>query len=124
MIKNDNTQRDDWVKKFIQKVQAEPLATPEEIAQNKAENEQRTPTKYRTISIDGGGIITVTVNQFGPNGIRACGDHEIKPGEEYYEEALRDCGCLKPGESHVTIEKLIDGKWIEQELNHPDSHVA
>lgn len=105
----------EWLSKFLKRVNEEPQDSPEEIARSKAERENAIPVKYRTVWRDKDGTIRIKMNQWGPSGIIACGGHTFKPGDEYYEEALRDYSYLKPGESHSTVEKLINGQWVEQE---------
>lgn len=105
----------EWLAKFLKRVKEEPRRSPEEIAQRKAKREQAVPVKYRTVWRDRDGTIRIKMNQWGPSGIIACGGHTFKPGDQYYEEALKDFSYLKPGESQSTVEKLINDRWVKQE---------
>lgn len=114
MIKNSEREQNDWLSKFLKRVNEEPQRSPEEIAQSKAEREQAVPVKYLTVRKDEDGSIIVKMNQYGPSQIVACGEHTFEPGGDGHEQALQDYSYLKPGESRTIIKKLINGEWIVQ----------
>lgn len=54
-----------------------------------------------------------------PGGGIAEGESNVDPGNEIYDELMREHGPLEPGEHHVIKRKLIDGEWVRL----PDSEV-
>ena len=57
-------------------------------------------------------VISLSVSQWLPGGMRTHGDSECAPGDLEYEELKKIHKLEKPGDSSNLIKKLVDGKWV------------
>lgn len=104
----------DSFEKLTERLLSGPPNTPEESAQFKAEREAARGTMWEWAQMQDDGVIGVRSSGYDIDGSHGIGEFTVSPNDEDYEQAKKQYGLNKPGDTFHVTKKLVSGEWIVQ----------
>lgn len=86
--------------------------TPEEMAQDEAEREERKGTMWEWAQMQDDGLIGVRSACTALDGSHGTGGFTVSPDDDDYEKAKLQYGLSKPGDTYYIRKKLVNDEWI------------
>jgi hypothetical protein len=101
-----------FLKRYIEKVEAGPQNSAEEIAQFKEEREALRGTSREWAELQADHSIVKDSVQYLEDGTRGHASSTVTPEDGSYAELVQIHGLLKPGDASTVFKRFIDGAWV------------
>lgn len=110
-------QADDWLTQLQKKMTATPAPSPKQAAEYAVERHAESNTRWEWAHLNEDGKISVRISVNMENGGHGTSEFVVAPGEDTYEECLREYGLKVSGDTRSIKKRFIDGIWTD-EINH------